>query len=614
MSILAVSGLSVDVAGETIWRDVAFRLEDGEKAGLVGPNGAGKTTLLRVLLGELPPRSGELFVTPQTGYLPQEPAAGEREGTVWEALLRERADILALRAEMRKAEEALARAAGEEETLLARYGALTTRYEEKGGYALEADARRVLAGMGLEALRTASCADLSGGQKTRLALARLLLRAPDLLILDEPTNHLDAEALEWLENFLAACRSAVLVVSHDRYFLDRVARRVFWLEHGALRVYAGNYSAAELQRELERKTQARSAGQAARRIAAMEEYIRRYGAGIKARQARGREKQLARLAPATPPAGEQKLSFRLASAARAGETVLAVENLSVAYGTRSVLRGIDFVLRRGEKTAVLGANGVGKTTFLRAVMGEIPCGGQITLGANVRAAYYSQAYEDIGDGTALEALRAVSRAEDQELRSSLARFGFRGEDVFKPVRGLSGGEKSRLALCRLFLAEGNLLLLDEPTNHIDAVTRAALEDALIAYDGTALIVSHDRYFLDRVVNHVALLTPDALRLWEGDYSAWRRLRQEEEAANSGGAGREEWERERLERRQAAQARNRLAALERDIEAREAELAAAEREAAAAGSDYERAAERYARAEALRAEIESLLEEYIGSTG
>ncbi|MDR1321252.1 MAG: ATP-binding cassette domain-containing protein [Gracilibacteraceae bacterium] len=614
MSILAASGLDVDVAGGSLWRGVSFRVEAGEKVGLVGPNGAGKTTLLKVLLGEIRPERGEVFLAEKPGYLPQTAEAAAGLSTVWEDLLAERRDVIDLRTALRAAEEKMA-AAGEDVSLLARYAALTQQYEALGGYALEADARRILAGLGLAAAQAEKSASLSGGQKTRLALARLLLAAPELLLLDEPTNHLDVEALEWLENFLTSYRGAVLVVSHDRYFLDRVARRILWLDRGALRVYGGNYSAAELQRSLELKTQAKNAEQTARKIAALEEYIRRYGAGIKARQARGREKQLARLTPVAAPEKEKALRLDLASGGRTGLAVLTVSDLTVAYGARVILRDISFTLRRGEKTALLGANGVGKTTLLRAVLGKIPSGGRVALGAGVRAAYYAQEYEDLGaDGAVLDALRAVSRAEDGELRSRLARFGFRGPDVLKPVRGLSGGEKSRLALCRLFLAAGNLLLLDEPTNHIDAPTREALEEALIAYEGTALLVSHDRYFLDRVANRVALLTPESFRLWEGDYSAYRRLRQEETAAAAETppptAGREEWERQRLRRRRSVRDENRRAGLEREVAEREAALAAAEQAAADAGGDYEQAAAWHEKAEALRAEIDGLLTRWV----
>ncbi|MDR1604530.1 MAG: ATP-binding cassette domain-containing protein, partial [Gracilibacteraceae bacterium] len=415
MSILTVEALSADAAGESLWRDLSFRLEAGEKAGLVGPNGSGKTTLLKILLGELAPTGGKVQLTVRPGYLPQEPAPGEEAATVWESLLSERSDILALRTALRAAEEALASAEREEPALLTCYDALTARYEAKSGYALEADARRILAGLGLAGAQEEKCGALSGGQRTRLALARLLLRAPELLVLDEPTNHLDMEALEWLENFLTAYRGAVLVVSHDRYFLDRVARRVFWLEHGALRLYGGNYSAALLQRALEKKTEAREAEQTARKIAGLEEYIRRHGAGIKARQARGRAGQLARLTPPPAPALEKKTEareaeqtarkkkprFQLTGGGRTGEIVLTVSGLTVSYGPRPVLRDIDFTLRRGEKAALLGANGVGKTTFLRALLGATPYSGRIEFGANVRPAYYSQEYEEGGaEGTA----------------------------------------------------------------------------------------------------------------------------------------------------------------------------------------------------------------------
>ncbi|WP_425802506.1 ABC-F family ATP-binding cassette domain-containing protein [Desulfitobacterium sp. Sab5] len=528
MSILYCRNCGVDISGEPLFRQVTFGIEPGEKIGLVGPNGAGKTTLLRACLGELRLESGQVQITCSYGYLPQNPLL-KGNGTVWESMLEERSEIIQMREQMRTLEQRMAETT--EDKVFEQYSLLTEAYERAGGYALEAQIRRILAGLGLENETKTDVGRLSGGQKTRLALSKLLLSAPELLVLDEPTNHLDMDALEWLENFLRGYAGAVFVVSHDRYFLDRIAQKILHLENGTLKEYTGNYSEYELQRALEEKTLEREAEKLNKKISRLEEYIRRNKAGVNAKQARGREIQLNKLKPIQTSKSGREVHFDFQAGTRSGDKVLMLEDVGVRFGDRTLFTEVEMELRRGDRVALLGKNGIGKTTLLKAISEKIPFEGEIRLGAKVQIGYYSQEHEELNlCGTTIDEIRNASSLKDPEIRNLLARFGFIGEEVFKPVSVLSGGEKSRLALAKLFLAQGNLLLLDEPTNHLDTKMRDVLEEALADYEGTLLIVSHDRYFLDRVVNKIAHLKPTGLQLYEGNYSEYKAQVQEEAEA------------------------------------------------------------------------------------
>lgn len=614
MSILYCRNCGVDVSGEALFRQVTFGIEAGEKVGLVGPNGAGKTTLLRACLGELRLESGQVQITGTYGYLPQNPLLAEG-GTAWESMLEERSEIIQMREQMRLLEERMAE--NPEEKIFEQYSTLTETYERSGGYALEAQIRKILSGLGLGEETQTRVERLSGGQKTRLALSKLLLSAPELLVLDEPTNHLDMDALEWLEGFLRGYAGAIFVVSHDRYFLDRIAQKILHLENGECKAYTGNYSEYELQRAIEETTLAREAERLNKKISRLEEYIRRNKAGVNARQARGRETQLQKLKPIQSSKFQREVNFTFRTGARSGDKVLMLENVGIRFPERTLFNDAQMELRRGDRVALLGKNGVGKTSLLKAISHRVPYQGEIRLGANVQLAYYSQEHEDLDiHGTIIDEIRGVSNLKDPDIRNLLARFGFTGEEVFKPVSVLSGGEKSRIALAKLFLAQGNLLLLDEPTNHLDTRMRDVLEEALEDYEGTLLVVSHDRYFLDRVVNKIARLTPAGVQVYEGDYSTYKEQIQLEETqteairiatapqsveSSSMGGSRD---------REAQRKSKRLQTLEKQIADFENELQKIEQELALTQANFERAMVLHQKFETIKEQLDSTLGEWL----
>jgi len=614
MSILLCKNLEIEVAGSTLLENISFRIEQGEKISLVGSNGAGKTTLLRVIMGEIPYEKGEIVRPSTIGYLPQKAIKDDDQGTVFDALLAQRQDIMDMRSQLRFLEIRMSQEA--DEKTLEQYSTLTEKYELVGGYALEAQVRKILAGLGLTNAQSKGCTLLSGGQKTRLALGKLLLREPELLILDEPTNHLDIEALEWLESYLVDYNGSILIVSHDRYFLDQVSSQTLLIRDGGLKQYPGNYSEFELQRAVEEVTLAREAEKVNRKIADLEEYIRRHGAGIKAKQARGRESQLKKIIPVDAPKSAKSLNLSFGSQRRAGDKVMDITDLSIAYQEKEIFQGVDLALRRGDRVALLGKNGVGKTSLLKAVIGKVNYQGAIRIGANVSIAYFSQEHEDIGmREDVMDEIRYASHLDDPQIRDLLARYGFRGEDVFKPLRVLSGGEKSRLALCKLFLAKGNLLLLDEPTNHLDMETREVLEEALLDYDGTILTVSHDRYFLNRIVNKIALLTPEGLTMIEGDYTAYREFvenenRKESQSLESATEEIPLAKSYQEESRNAKRKEKKRKQLEDKIEHTEDRLRQSQEQLLLAASDYEKTLTLHNQCEEIQQELDQLMQEWM----
>jgi ATP-binding cassette subfamily F protein 3 len=531
MSLINTNGLGKSFGPVDIFENISLSIPHRARIGLVGSNGVGKTTLLRILAGLEEPSSGEVQRARnlRIGYLPQQ-AHFDSEKSLWEECLGAFVDLLRRQKDLAALEEALGKE-GAAENLLQIYGQRQAEFEHLGGYMFENRARQTLTGLGFELddyqrpLR-----QLSGGQRTRAFLARLLLEDPDLLLLDEPTNHLDINAIEWLENYLKEWKGAVLLVSHDRYFLDQVASLIWEMTPG-LEIFHGNYSAYLLQRA-ERYQRRLDEFQAQQEFIEQEEdYIRRNLAGQNTRQAKGRRKRLERLlaeARLTPPRTGRNLSLQLNPAKRSGNLVLQTSGLSIGYEDdgRPLFHVPDLTLVRGECAAILGPNGAGKTTFLKTILGQIPAlKGESELGASLMIGYFAQAHEDLHqEYTLMEEIQLVSPGMlPAAVRDYLARFLFSGDDVFKKVEVLSGGERGRLALACLALKGANLMLLDEPTNHLDLPSQEILQSILGLYQGTILLVSHDRFLIDALATQIWEVDPDqkTLRVYSGTYSQYK---------------------------------------------------------------------------------------------
>ncbi len=504
--IVQLNGVSKSFGSQDVLRDVSFQINPSEKIGLIGANGAGKTTLLKILSGIHEPDSGALTRKSglAIGTLDQIPDFHEG-GSVLEEGLRASDYLRGMEDEMRRLEHSIA--SQPDRAILDRYSHLQHEFELKSGYGYRARTEAALLGVGFSKQLLAQPSNtLSGGEKNRLALAKLLLSNAELLLLDEPTNHLDIRSIEWLERFLNETNKTVIVVSHDRFFLDRVVRRIIEVVSNRIHDYHGNYSEylkerAERQARQEKEWQLQSAW-----IGKQEDYIRRNIAGQKTKQAQSRRKLLARVKPIEKPKmAPAKVKFRFMPVERTARYILATRDLAVGYGDASVVRNINFEVQRGERWAILGANGAGKTTLLRTLVGaRTPQDGELEWNESIDIGYYDQQLQDLDPKlSVLEEIRELdSSVSDGELRSYLSQFLFSGDDVFKKVVSLSGGEKSRLTLARIIYAEPQVLALDEPTNHLDIASREALETALMEYPGTILFVTHDRYLVQKIATHL----------------------------------------------------------------------------------------------------------------
>jgi ATP-binding cassette subfamily F protein 3 len=497
---------------QEVLRSVTFQINPGEHIGLVGRNGAGKTTLLRLIMGAETPDNGEIERLRgfRYGALAQH-VDFRGDMTVMDAALEVFEKLRALEAKMRDLEHAMTESSGDElDRVMHEYSEAQQTYEQEGGFSYHARAESVLLGLGYTKDEFGKRAEnLSGGEKNRLGLARLLLLEPDILLLDEPTNHLDVEAVEWLEDFLSGYKSAYLIISHDRFFLDHTVNRVLDLENGQVESYRGNYSDYLVEREERREQRMRAYREQREMIARTEEFIRRNLAGQKTKQAKSRRNFLERMERLENVGNLETANFKLKPTARTGDQVLVLDKLAIGFPGKTLASDLSLLLRRGERLGIIGGNGVGKTTLLRTLLGEQkPLDGDWRWGTGVNVGYYDQRLLMVDDrNTVIEDLRAAasSTVTDGELRGFLGRFLFTGDDVFKPVSALSGGEKGRLALAKLIYSRVNLLILDEPTNHLDIASREALEDALNEFDGAIITVSHDRYFLDRVATRILVL-------------------------------------------------------------------------------------------------------------
>jgi len=513
---------------QDVLRGTSLQVNPGEHVGLVGRNGAGKSTVFRLVRSEESADKGDVVRARgvRLGLLDQH-VHFEAGSTVHESALAAFGHLQQIEHEMHELEHLMSDAGNDLERILERYSDLQHQFEHEGGFEYAAKAEAILQGLGFDReMWTLETSKLSGGQQNRLGLARLLLAAPDVLLLDEPTNHLDVHAVEWLEEFLQEYQSAYVIISHDRYFLDRCCRRIIDLENGRASSYAGNYSDYLVERDERREAQQRAYDNQQQLIAKTEEFIRRNIAGQKTKQAKSRRKMLAKLERLDAVRPDQSSGdFRLQTIERTGNHVLTVTELAVGYSDRRLAGDISFILRRGECLGIIGPNGSGKTTFLRTILSKTtPLAGEVRWGTKVQIGYYAQQLDDLDDrNEIIMELRRVAPASATagELRSFLAKFLFTGDDVYKHVRDLSGGEKGRLALAKLIYSRVNVLVLDEPTNHLDIPSREALEEALSAYEGTIITISHDRYFLDRVATQILSLDGEGgAEHYDGDYTEY----------------------------------------------------------------------------------------------
>lgn len=533
-----------------MFSNVSFEIETGDRLALVGPNGAGKSTLMKCLLGLEESDEGQVVKNSAVtiGYLQQDINLGEE--SLEEEIQKAFADVRRLEAHLATLSEALAKTP-EDETLLRQLAHAQERLEWLGGYDYESQTRKIAYGLGFtDEDLTKPASEFSGGQKTRINLAKALVRRPDFLFLDEPTNHLDMDMLEWLEGYLSSYRGGIFIISHDRYFLDRVATGIVELDHHKAQVFRGNYSRYQDQKAAQLKAQRNAYEKQQEYIRKTEEYIDKYRAGIKSKMARGRQSQLNRLERLEAPETSQTLRFTFPPAPPSADKVLTVEELYLGYGATDVVEDVSFMIRRGEAVGLIGPNGAGKSTLVKSVVGEIlPEAGFIDIGNRVRIGYFSQEHEELNPRwTVAEEIMNHFNFSEEKARRVLGSFLFRGDDVFKLVGELSGGERARLALLKLFLEGDNFLILDEPTNHLDIPTREVVEDALRRYEGTVFVISHDRYFLDAVTKRTLVLADGTITDYPGNYSYYKEKSKEaadlaalaaaEEAASgrSGGAG------------------------------------------------------------------------------
>ncbi len=525
--ILSCQNLSKAFNEKPILKDVSFHIEEHDKAAIVGINGVGKTTLLRIIVGELPADSGIITLKKEAsfGYLAQNQNVNS-ENTIYEELLSVKAPVIAMEKQLREMEEKMHTVNGSElDSLMENYARLNHQFELENGYAYQSEIGGVLKGLGFaEEDFGKQISTLSGGQKTRVALSKLLLKKPELIILDEPTNHLDLNAIAWLENYLLNYKGAVLTVSHDRYFLDRFAGKIIEIDQTKATTFLGNYTAYAAKKEILR-TAARNAylnqQQEIRHQEAVIEKLKSFNREKSIKRAESREKMLNKIEVLEKPTeARADIHMTLTPRCQSGNDVLHIEHLAKSFDDLSLFQDISMDIKRGEHVAIIGDNGTGKTTILKIINDLVPAdSGTITLGTNVHIGYYDQEHHVLHPDKTLfdEISDEYPSLTGTQIRNTLAAFLFTGDDVFKLIRDLSGGERGRVSLAKLMLSESNFLILDEPTNHLDIASKEILEDAVNAYEGTVLYVSHDRYFINRTASRILELSGGQLTGFLGNY-------------------------------------------------------------------------------------------------
>ena len=601
--MLQIDGITLHFGERALFDNVNTIINPGERIGLVGPNGAGKSTLLKIIAGEQQADSGGISMSNEAtvGYLPQDGVEPDPDLTVFEEVEHAFADIMELRGEFDAVQTKLETASSdskEHEEALTEFGEIQHKLENSGSYTLQADIERILAGLGFspeDFERTTT--EFSGGWLMRIALAKLLLQNPTYLLLDEPTNHLDIESLQWIEAFLKNYEGAVIIVSHDRAFLDNVTNRTLALRMGSMDEYAGNYSFYEKKYEKEKELLKQQYENQQKEIKQTQEFIDRFRyKATKAKQVQSRIKQLEKMEQIELEQEQSEISFQFPSPERSGQVVMTLDNVVKKYGDNTVFDGIDYEIERGDKIAVVGPNGAGKSTMIRILAGLEPItDGERKVGYNVTPGYFAQHQADELEpkNTPLDEMRlAGSHESETKLRTILGSFLFVGDDVFKKVSVLSGGEKSRVALAKMLLNSGNFLIFDEPTNHLDMQSKNILQQALQQFEGTLMIVSHDRYFLDPIVSKTLEVQPGRIKTWLGNISYYLDKKSKEEESDSyqqntiqqsqNGADQTKTLSRKEERRLEAEKRNalskkikplkkRITALEKEIEQTEARI-------------------------------------------
>jgi len=527
--MIRLDNVSKQVGHQILFIEASAALQKGEKIGLVGPNGAGKTTLFRMISGQEPPDEGQVSLDRgiTIGYFSQD--VGEMSGRSAVAEVMDGAGpVSAVASELRELEAAMADPdrADDMDEIIVRYGEVQHRFEELDGYALDGRAREALSGLGFsQEMMEGDVGALSGGWKMRVALARILLMRPDVMLLDEPSNHLDLESLIWLEQFLKGYEGALLMTSHDREFINRIINKVVEIDGGTLSTYSGDYEFYEQQRALNEKQQQAQFERQQAMLAKEIKFIERFKARAShAAQVQSRVKKLDKIERVEPPKRRQTVAFEFMPAPRSGEDVVSLKNVHKGYGSRSIYQGLDFMIRRRERWCVMGVNGAGKSTLLKLVAGSAePDDGTVAIGGSVKMGYFAQHAMDLLDGerTVFQSLEdSFPQAGQGSLRALAGCFGFSGDDVEKKCRVLSGGEKARLVMAKMLYDPPNFLVLDEPTNHLDLATKEMLINALSEFEGTMLFVSHDRHFLAALSNRVLELTPEGIHQFGGGYTEY----------------------------------------------------------------------------------------------
>ena len=586
--LLSVNNIRKAFGEEVVLDGVSFQMNEHDKTALIGRNGAGKTTLIRIILGELRADEGDVILPKDVtvGYLSQhQDMEGDRG--IYDTVIDVKRDLLEVESRLREVEEEMKHLAGDALTeAYKEYERLNHRFEQENGYALRSEVTGIIKGLGFsEEEFDKPVSQLSGGQKTRVALARILLSSPKLLILDEPTNHLDMASIAWLEGYLAQYKGAVLVVSHDRYFLNRIVNRVVEIEHNRSMTYLGNYDEFYEKKAQVREAERRRYVNQQREIKHHEEVIaklRSFNREKSIKRAESREKMLEKIERVEKPlAEEQGMRIRLVPRIESGKDVLTVTGLAKSFPGKPLFHDISFLIKKGERVALLGENGTGKTTMLKIIRGLLPAdAGTIREGAKVSIGYYDQEQQNFNESNTVfgEISDDHPNMNNTEIRNTLALFLFTGEDVFKPISALSGGERGRLSLVKLMLSEANFLLLDEPTNHLDITSKEILEEALRSYEGTVFYVSHDRYFVDKTATRILDLTHKTIISYEGNYTDYLAQKERKEAVAGFNAvqsdsahaavaetvSKQNWKDQKAKEAEERKLRNRIAKLEEQI--------------------------------------------------